>query len=151
MRLNTLDRTMARKRKKAIGQLEEGLRQFAGAINYLKRTRPLRMQMEEGEIAVDLDNRNVLGLVVVRELFNDSYDAYSSALFESLDKTGQPCIALDYPELQQYATYCNNEELFLGAYFQVFDAAHQHSEFPRLRFGLNDAKKLMAREANEGE
>ncbi|WP_157422014.1 hypothetical protein [Acidovorax sp. Root219] len=139
----TLDRTISRKKRVSINMVKEATKQASGAINYLRRTRPLRMILNDREVTIDLGNRSVLSLVVVRELFLDTYGEYSKELFAFLDKEDLPCIALDYEELHQYTTFCGDEHGFLHAYFQLFNNARNLGEFPRLRFGLDDAKRLL--------
>ena len=141
--VQTLNRTLERKRRVSAHMLNSALNQLSGAINYIDKTRPLRMLVENKEVSIDLSNRNVLSLAVVRELFVDMYDEYSNALFNFFDQINLPCIALDYAELHSYTTFCKSEEAFLGAYFQVFDNARQLKTFPRLRFGVNDVNTLL--------
>lgn len=133
-----LQNSLNRKRLKSLKQLKEGCNQASGAIGYLDRVQPLRMRIDDVEIEIDLGKRAILSLVVVRELFNDSYADYSQKLLELFDRIELPCIALDYPELHAYTTYCEDEDAFVSSYFQVFDAALQLGTFPRLRFGMND-------------
>lgn len=140
----TLNRTLERKRRVSTHMLTSALKQLSGAVNYIDRTRPLRMIIEDKEISIDISNRNVLSLAVVRELFVDMYDEYSQALFKFFDQISLPCIALDYPELHNYTSFCKSEEAFLGAYFQVFDNARRLQSFPRLRFGVNDVENLLS-------
>lgn len=138
----TLSRTLKRKKLASEHMLNSALKQLKGAVNYIDRTRPLRMLMDGEEIIIDIGNRNVLSLVLVRELFVDMYDEYSRALFDFFNNINLPCIALDYGELHQYTTFCRDEASFLGAYFQVFDSARELNSFPRLRFGLRDVEQL---------
>lgn len=138
----TLQRKLERKKQTSVHQLTAGLRQVRGAIGYLRATRPLRMILGDHEVTIDISNHTVLSLVVVRELFIDTYAEYSRALFDTFDTTQQPCIALDYSELHSYTTFCPSQDAFLGAYFQVFDTARELGEFPRLRFGARDVRAL---------
>jgi hypothetical protein len=138
----TLNRTLKRKKLVSVHQVKEALKQVCGAVGYLRNTQPLRMFMGDLEISIDIGSRHVLSLVVVRELFIDTYTEYSEALFETFEETGHPCIALDYGELHDYTTFCPDQGTLLGAYFQVFDAARELGEFPRLRFGMNDVHAL---------
>lgn len=133
-----LGNTLERKRLKSIKQLKEGIGQVSGAINYLDRIRPLRMLIGDTEVEINLGKRMILSLVVVRELFINSYDEYGTLLFKLFEQIQLPCIALDYQELHSYTTYCTDAEGFIGAYFEVFDFAQVNGKFPRLRFGLND-------------
>jgi hypothetical protein len=131
---NKLDRKRATTKK----HLNKACNQLSGAIGYLDRTRPLIMRMPEGDVVIDVGKRNVLSLAVVRELFLPDYPEYSERLYELHDDIGLPCIALDYGELVQYTTFCNSEDAFVGAYFEVFDKALERKGFPRLRFGVRD-------------
>lgn len=140
----TLKRTLARKRAKSISMVTEALGQARGAINYLHRYRPLTMLVDGEAVTIDLAGRQIVSLVVVRELFRDAYAEYSKALFGFLGDVGLPCIALDIAELHEFTTFCPNEAAFLGAYFEVFDMAQELGEFPRLRFGLRDVEALWA-------
>jgi len=142
----TLNRTLERKRLTSAHMLNGALTQLKGAVNYIDRTRPLRMLVDGHEIEIDIGNRSVLSLAVVRELFVDMYDKYSEALFNFFDEINLPCIALDYGELHEYTTFCRDEASFLGAYFQVFDKARELDSFPRLRFGVRDVEELWRRE-----
>lgn len=139
----TLKRTLERKQRVSVQMLNHALKQLSGAVKYIERTRPLRMLVDDKEISIEIGNRNVLSLAVVRELFIDMYDAYSKALFGLFDRINLPCIGLDYDELHKYTTFCTNEKSFLQAYFQVFDKAHTLGSFPRLRFGLNDVEAML--------
>lgn len=133
-----LKQTLERKHLKALKQLKGGIAQASGAISYLRRVQPLRMLVDDVEVEIDLGSRQILCLIVVRELFLDSYVEYSkllSGLFEQIDL---PCIALDYSGLHEYIRFCEDERAFVSAYFEVFDHAQKTGLFPRLRFGLKD-------------
>ncbi|WP_215407518.1 hypothetical protein [Janthinobacterium sp. JC611] len=134
---NSLDR----KRLKAIKQIKEGVSQASGAIGYLDKIQPLKMIIDDEEITIDLAKRSILSLVIVRELFNDSFEEYSKSLFELFDKINLPCVALDYAELNRYTSYCEDANEFVNAYFEVFNFALDNGIFPRLRFGKNDLFK----------
>lgn len=133
-----LQNSLERKQLKALKQLKEGIGQAAGAIGYLDRIRPLKMLIDDKELEIDLGKRQILSLIVVRELFDNSYDEYSELLFGLFDKINLPCIALDYAELHRYTSYCEDANEFVRSYFEVFDFALENGEFPRLRFGMND-------------
>lgn len=142
----TINRTLKRKKLTSAHMLKDALKQLSGAVKYVDRTRPLRMLIDGEEVEIDIGNRNVLSLAVVRELFVDMYDEYSQALFGFFNDIKLPCIALDYGELHEYTTFCRDEASFLGAYFQVFDKARELGSFPRLRFGVRDVEELWRRQ-----
>jgi len=138
----SMNRLMERKRLAAVKMLKNAISQLSGAVRYIDRTDPLRMVVNGGEKSFNVRKHNVLSLAVVRELFNNDYAEYSEQLFGFFDEVGLPCIALDYPELLRYTTFLKDEEAFVGAYLQVFDKARELRTFPRLRFGINDAKAI---------
>lgn len=133
-----LQNSLDRKRLKAQKQLKDGIAQVSGAIGYLDRVQPFRMFIDEHEIELDLGKRQILSLIVVRELFQDSYAEYSKELFDLHDRINLPCIALDYPELHTYTSFCEDADEFIRAYFEVFDFALANGHFPRLRFGIKN-------------
>lgn len=133
-----LQNSLDRKRLKAQKQLKDGITQVSGAIGYLDRVQPFRMFIDDHEIELDLGKRQVLSLIVVRELFQDSYAEYSKELFDLYDRINLPCIALDYPELHTYTSFCEDADEFIRAYFEVFDVALANGHFPRLRFGIKN-------------
>ena len=147
----TLQRSLERKRATIKKQLRGALDQVVGAVNYIDRTRPLRMGVDGREIVIELGQRNVLSLVVMRELFLNDYDVYSHLLFDAFGRLQLPCLALEYEELHAYTTFCPEEAKFFGAYFEVFDYAMAQGTFPRLRFGLNDVKALWRAQGNSAE
>ncbi|HEY4091621.1 MAG TPA: hypothetical protein VGN46_08910 [Luteibacter sp.] len=55
----------------------EAVGQARGAINYLDRYRPLTMLVDGEAVTIDLAGRQIVSLVVVRELFRDAYAEYS--------------------------------------------------------------------------
>lgn len=131
---NTLDR----KRSAAQNHLKKACKQLARSVAHLRQNRPLTMRMDYGDEVVEIGERPVLCLAIVRELFPADYSEYSEHLYELHKKTYLPCIGIDYGELIQYMTFCDSEESFITAYFQVFDKALEGNGFPRLRFGVND-------------
>jgi hypothetical protein len=133
-----LRNSLERKQLKALKQLREGIGQASGAIGYLDRIQPLKMLIDDEELEIDLGERQILSLIVVRELFDNGFDEYSDLLFGLFDKINLPCIALDYAELHRYTSYCEDASEFIRSYFEVFDYALQNGIFARLRFGMSD-------------
>ena len=133
-----LNKKLERKRTTTLKHLRKACAQLSGAIGYLDRVQPLSFFVDNKQYVIDLGKRNILSLAVVRELFLDTYGDYSALLYELFDDIELPCIALDYSELVQYTLFCDSEEAFIGAYFEVFNKALERKGFPRLRFGVNN-------------
>lgn len=128
---------ISRKRANVVSALNKAIEQVRGAIGYSRR-RPEVLELIIGEVAlsVDLRNRQLKALIVVKELFNDQFKQYSSLLLDLVHDKGIDCVALDYPELYKYCAHLEDEAGFFEAYDKVASYARQHGEYPRLRFGL---------------
>lgn len=129
-----LRNTVKRKRIKSLNQLKEGTSQLRGAIAEIRRNSLVRLKYGENTLEVDLSGRQLIGVVVVKELFNDSFQEYSSVAFDLIDKTQTPVVFFDYPELNMMTLHCNSEEKFLSAAHQILSIAMERSEFPRFRY-----------------
>ena len=98
-----------------------------------------RFEMLVGSIIVPIGigEREVRGLIIVKELFSDEFGAYSPPLLGLAGETGVPVIALDYAELQAYTTM-NGAGKFFEAFDRVFAHGQQAGDFPRLRIWLDN-------------
>lgn len=128
-----LRNTIARKRKTTLSSLVKALRQFEGATKYFRTGDPVGMLLPNGQIEIDLSERLVVGLVVLKEMFNNEYQEYTQAILDVSNRLQAPCIALDYPELASYSAFLHGEEAFFEAYWRVFTHGADTGMFPRLR------------------
>jgi hypothetical protein len=126
---NPLDRKKATTRK----ALRKAISQVSGAIGYLRSMSPLKMVVGGETCEIDIGNRTVRALIVVKELFNDEYSVYTAPILKLWRETQISCVALDYAELQMYVTHLSNAESFFQALDRVFSHAVKTEQFPRLR------------------
>lgn len=131
----TLNTTLERKRKKAIGQLKNGLQQLRGAISTIKREGNPALALVDGTpLDIDLAARPLVGVVVVREFFIDNYDEYSTMILKFMDEVGVRVLAFDYNEFEVMTRHCPSEDALLSAFFQISKCAEERRIYPRLRF-----------------
>lgn len=130
-----LDTKLERKRKKAISQLKEGLSQLRGAVSTIRRegNPPLRL-VSGAPLEIDLAARPLVGVVVVKELFIDSYDEYGSMILEFMDDVGIRALVFDYNEFEVMTRHCPSEQELLSAFWQISECALERRIYPRLRF-----------------
>jgi len=128
-----LRNTIERKRKTTHSSLAKALRQFEGATKYLRSGDPVTMVLPNRNVEIELGERLVVGLLVLKEMFNDEYQEYTQAILTVSNRLGAPCIALDYPELVSYARFLRGEDAFFDAYWRVFTHGADTGMFPRLR------------------
>lgn len=131
-----LQRSIGRKKAVALSQLERAARQLEGSISYALGSDPVSVVVAGRHHQVPVEHREVIGLIVVRELFDDEFSSYSPVLLDLFGRTGIRCFALDYPELHEYTFFLRTEKSFIGALDEVFDVAQERRLFPRLRLGL---------------
>ena len=134
-----LQRSIERKKATIASHLEKAVRQLHGAISYTRSCIPLQIVTGNVLHNIVFKNHNVIGLIIVKELFNSEFSLYSSLAFELFDSTGVPCFILDYPEFHTYTLHRQTEGSFTETLDQVFVAARERGEFPRVRFGLINA------------
>ena len=127
---------MAKKRSMIMRHLTKAISQVGGALRYIRSATSLRMVVIGKEVFIDLADRELVSLIVVRELFVDQYSDYSPSILDLAKRTGVPCIPLEYMELHMYTKFLADEEAFFKAFYQVFDFGNTRGEFPRLRFGM---------------
>lgn len=96
-----LNTTLERKRKKAIGQLKNGLQQLRGAISTIRREGNPALALVDGTpLDIDLAARPLVGVVVVKEFFIDNYHEYSAMILKFMDEVGVRVLAFDYNEFE---------------------------------------------------
>ncbi|SPO54325.1 conserved protein of unknown function [Pseudomonas sp. JV551A1] len=128
-----VNQSIDRKKSTALKALKKGAAQVKGAALYLKRKTPALFFNGDAEVKVDLEGKGVYGLVVMKELFNDSYDEYTPILIDVYDSKDVPTIALSYGELHTYTRFLKSEQGFLEAFNKVFNWGRRTGVFPRLR------------------
>lgn len=129
----TINTAIDRKRSTSIKALKKGAAQVKGAVTYLRRKKPAVFLMGDNEVEVDLEGKGLYGLVVMKELFGDTYDEYSSVLLDLYRQNQVPTITLSYTELHQYTRFLHGDEAFLEAFMKVFNWGLKTGSFPRLR------------------
>jgi hypothetical protein len=130
-----LRNTIARKKATARKALMKAINQVRGALRYMHSTSPFEMILGNIVVPVQIGRRQVRALIVVKELFNDEFGAYSPPILQLSKETGIPCIALDYPELQGY-TGMSSREKFFEAFDLVYNHAQKSGELPRMRIWM---------------
>lgn len=131
----TLDTTLERKRKKAISQLKGGLSQLRGALSTIRREGNPKLRLANGDaLDINLAARPLVGVVIVRELFIDTYDEYGAMILEFMDDNDIPVLAFDYNQFEVMTRHCPSEARLLAAFYQIFDCARTRRIYPRLRF-----------------
>lgn len=130
-----LGTTLERKRKKSVSQLKGGLSQLRGALSTIRREGNPQLMLVNGRpLDVDLAARPIVGVVVVKELFVDTYDEYGAMILEFMSDVGIRVLAFDYNEFEVMTRHCPSEQALLSAFWQVCECALERGIYPKLRF-----------------
>lgn len=104
---SSLSTSIERKKKKTLRHLDKAARQLVGAINHAKHNKILKFKLKDDIVEVDLLDREIVGLAVVKELFDEDRKAYMAKLMEPYETTGIPCSVLSYMDLHYYSCHVN--------------------------------------------
>ncbi|SDU37372.1 hypothetical protein [Pseudomonas mandelii] len=126
---------LERKRKKALSQLKGGLSQLRGAVSTIEREGNPALRLVDGTpLKIDLAARPLLGVVVVKELFSDTYEEYGAMILDFMDDVRVRVVAFDYNEFEVMTRHCPSEQALLSAFWQISECAVEQRIYPRLRF-----------------
>ena len=132
----TLSRTIDRKEATTAAHVKKAAAQLKGSINHLRSGSSVEIITDGQRWNVSMPDREVFGLVIVKELFDPERSACSGPVLFVSEETNIPCLLLDYREFQQLTFFRPTEESFVGTLKEFFSAACEHGLFPRSRFGL---------------
>jgi hypothetical protein len=126
--------TAKRKRLKSISQLTEAANQIRGAVKFAKENPILHYVYGEEDVTVDITGKQIIGLMVIKELFDDSFAEYSRINYDLIVDAQVPAVFMDYTGLHMLTLYCPSEEDFTDAVHRVFTFGMENEAFPSLRF-----------------
>ena len=108
----SLNRKLDRKRLASRNQLKDALAQVRGSARYLQRQQPARLVAGEEEWNFSVGDRKLVGVVIIKELFDDEGTTYATAC-ESLANLSGGGIVMDYPSFHAFAHYFVSERTFI--------------------------------------
>ena len=133
---SALTRTLPRKRATASKHVSNAVGQLKGSINHLKSNEAIEVIADGKRRSVSLSGRDVLGMVVVKEVFDPDRPDCSPPVLTVSRETGIPCLLLDHSEFQQLTFFQSTEEFLVRALREIFSVADQRDVFPRSRLGV---------------
>jgi hypothetical protein len=127
----SLDRSLHRKRQTIQNQIIKATKQLKGALNYAQAADGVVIKAEPEPLTLPLAGRQLLGLVVIREMFDDRQVVNSAPILDIVDEIQRPLMLIDYPGLHMVSLNLRTPAQFLGALHNLFDTALEHGQFPR--------------------
>lgn len=132
----SLNRTIARKMATTEAHVRKAAFQLKGSIGHLRSRGSVEIVADGHRCEVPVLTRGLLGIVIVKELFDPKRSSCSSPVLDVGRKSGVPCLLLDYLEFQQLTFFRGDEESLVRTLWQSYAVACEYGEFPRMRFGL---------------
>lgn len=127
----SLARSLDRKRLTIQNQIEKATRQLSGAFLYALKENGVIIKCDAGQKALSLKDRQPLGLIVVREMFDDTQIKNSEPILTAVEAIKVPLMLIDYPGLHVVTLNVRTPNHFMGCMHSIFDMALKHGQFPR--------------------
>lgn len=131
-----LRRNLERKRSVAVDHLKKAAGQLRGAIKYARSKELMTIKTGAVTHTIALQSRTIIGLIVLKEMFDADAAAYAGPTLKLGEDTGVPCVVVDYSQLHAITLNLANEGAFVLGLRSILNAALENGVFPRLRFGL---------------
>lgn len=126
---------ISRKRARTKNKLTEGFSQIRGALSTIRNNPILKLRFKNSDdFELDFSGRQLIGIVIVKELFDDTFAEYSEITFKFMERWKVPSVFFDYGDFSVLTRHCTSEHDFLNAIHQVFRFAMDNGEFCRLNF-----------------
>jgi hypothetical protein len=128
-----LRRSLARKRATVMKHLEKAVKQLRGSLVHMIESDDLWLRVAEKQYAIPSRNLLVIGLIVLREMFDDQFKEYSRPVLELMEDKGVPCLVMDYASLHVISRTVGTRERFVWALDDMIKFGVEHRAFPRPR------------------
>lgn len=126
-----LRRSVERKQSATRAHIEKASKQLRGAINYAERNGAVFICTADGTVTLPIGGRQLFGLVVVREMFDNDYAACSAPVLKAARSLRHPAVLLDYSGLHIMARNLHSSACFINGLHQMFAVAIEREEFPK--------------------
>jgi hypothetical protein len=115
-----ISRTLKRKRLSTHSQINDAIRQINGAARYLDREPIAKLAVGGRDIEVSIGERRVIGLAIVKELFDDEGEAYAAACSKLSGLSGGGMI-MDYNSFHAFTHHFDSVGGFVRALEAIID------------------------------
>ena len=86
----TIERSMNRKKLRTLSHIQKAISQMRGSIRYLQASDTLQVIVGKNLRTFSVEDRQVLGLVVVTEMFDYEFQSYYILALDLIKDTGVP-------------------------------------------------------------
>jgi hypothetical protein len=129
-----LQRSIERKHKTVRGHIKKATDQIRGALCYARDNDGITISIDDNPIKIERSGRQLVGLIVVKELFDDDYPECSAPVLKLVRELDMPINLLDYPQLHVLTQNFTTQSGFINGLFDALDMALDHEQFPKSVF-----------------
>ncbi|MBS1596071.1 MAG: hypothetical protein JST90_17295 [Bacteroidetes bacterium] len=126
-----LRRSIERKKATIRSHIQKATNQIRGAINYVQENKGVMIKNRAGIKTIPLDGRQIVGLIIVKEMFDDDYLECSVPILKEIRTLELPIALLDYSQLHVISQNLKDETSFINGLYTLVDVALQHGRFPK--------------------
>jgi len=127
----SLNRSIGRKRLAIRNHIAKATQQLSRGLRYARNHDGVTIRSADGAETLPLAGRQLLGLVVVREMFDDDQIACSEPVLALKDALRLPIMLTDYAGLHVISLNLRTPARFINALHDLFDFALEHGQFPK--------------------
>lgn len=136
-----LNRSIDRKRTTIRSHIKKATDQAQGALTYARDNNGVNIKYQNRDIIIPLNGRQLIGLIVVREMFDDDYAECSAPILKAVYHLDMPISLIDYAGLHVMSQNLSNGDSFVNALYNMLDVALDNNEFPKPIWSSKDLKK----------
>jgi hypothetical protein len=126
-----LRRSIERERSAIRSHIEKAARQLRGALSYAQHNDNVMIRSIAGPITIPVEDRQLFGVVIVREMFDDDYPACSAPVLEVVRALEVPSVLLDYSGLHIIAQNVRSPVKLVNGLYNLLGVALDRGEFPK--------------------
>ena len=126
-----LRRSIERKRTTIRSHIQKASNQLRGALTYARDNNGIIITTSDEAITIPISERQLVGLIVVREIFDDDYPECSAPVLKVVQSLELPAVLLDYAGLHIMTQNLRNPVHFINGLFNMLDVALEQNEFPK--------------------
>lgn len=136
-----LKRSIDRKRITIRSHIKKATDQAQGALTYARDNNGVHIKYQGKDIIIPLNGRQLIGLVVVREMFDDDYVECSAPVLKAVHQLDMPIALIDYAGLHVMSQNLSNGASFVNCLYDILDVALDNNEFPKPMWSSKDLKE----------
>ncbi|WND02726.1 hypothetical protein QGN29_14335 [Temperatibacter marinus] len=128
----SLTRKIDRKRKTIKRHISKAIDQLCGAMTHAKNNNGISIKTATNSISIMNLDKQLIGLVIVKELFDDEYKECSDPVINLMVDLELPVVLTDYPQLHLLTKNSTSSDHFFDNLIDIANHALERGVFPKI-------------------